>query len=36
MFDDVEHVNADDSLREDFSCSRDEAIVHATAVKTDL
>ena len=36
MFDDMEHINADDSMRKDFSCNRDEAIVHVTAVKADL
>ena len=36
MFDDMEHIDADDSMRKDFSCNRDEAIVHVTAVKADL
>ncbi len=36
MFDDMEHIDADDSLGKDFPCNRDEAFVHVTAVKADL
>lgn len=36
MFDDMEHIDADDSFGKDFPCNRDEAIVHVTAVKADL
>ena len=36
MFDDMEHIDADDSLGKGFPCNRDEAIVHVTAVTADL
>ena len=36
MFDDMEHIDADDSLGKDLPCHRDEAVVHVTAVKADL
>ena len=36
MLDDMEHVNADHSLREDVSCHGNKAVVHVTAVKVDV
>lgn len=36
MFDDMEHINADDSMWKDFFCNRDIAIVQVTAVIPNL
>ncbi len=36
MFDDMEHIDADDSMGKDFTCNRDEAVVHITATNTDF
>jgi len=36
MLDDMEHVNADHSLREDVSCHGNKAVVHVTPVKADF
>lgn len=36
MLDDMEHINADHSLREDVSCHGNKAVVHVTAVKADV
>ena len=36
MLDDMEHVNADHSLREDVSCHGNKAVVQVTAVKADV
>lgn len=36
MFDDMEHIDADDSLGKDFPCHRDKDVVYVTAVKANL
>lgn len=36
MFDDMEHINADDRMGKDLPCNRDEAVVHVTAVEADF
>lgn len=36
MFDDMEHINADDSMWKDLPCNRNKAVVHVTAVKADF
>ncbi len=36
MFDDMEHIDADDSMGKDLPCNRDEAVVHVTAVEADF